>query len=148
MTAFWDIALCSLAEVDWRFRGAYSLHHQGDIGRSTHLWTHACRKRWLKWVPSAWGYSWVTCLRVHKYGGLVLQVECWAWGWRPHPVKILSSGHPRKAMARKGLSCQWRRIISETSVYFSKTTRRFFPEGYHLHTRRRVNLKSPFHLLH
>jgi hypothetical protein len=21
---------------------------------------HACRKRRLKWVPSAWGYSWVT----------------------------------------------------------------------------------------
>jgi hypothetical protein len=22
--------------------------------------THACRKRRLKWVPSAWGYSWAT----------------------------------------------------------------------------------------
>jgi hypothetical protein len=22
--------------------------------------THACRKRWLKWVPSAWRYSWDT----------------------------------------------------------------------------------------
>jgi hypothetical protein len=22
--------------------------------------THACRKRRLKWVPSAWGHSWVT----------------------------------------------------------------------------------------
>jgi hypothetical protein len=22
--------------------------------------THGCRKRRLKWVPSAWGYSWAT----------------------------------------------------------------------------------------
>jgi chloride channel 2 len=26
---FWDVAPCSLTEVDWRFRGAYCLHHQG-----------------------------------------------------------------------------------------------------------------------
>jgi hypothetical protein len=30
MTAFWDIAPCSLIEVDRHFRGAYCLHHQGD----------------------------------------------------------------------------------------------------------------------
>jgi hypothetical protein len=30
MTAFWDTAPCSLVEVDRRFRGAYSLHYQGD----------------------------------------------------------------------------------------------------------------------
>jgi hypothetical protein len=30
MTAFWDIALCSLVEVDQLFRGAYCLHHQAD----------------------------------------------------------------------------------------------------------------------
>jgi hypothetical protein len=29
-----------------------------------------------------------------------------AWGCQPHPVKILLSGNPRKAMAHKGLSCQ------------------------------------------
>jgi hypothetical protein len=29
ITAFWDVALCSL-RVDQRFRGAYCLHHQGD----------------------------------------------------------------------------------------------------------------------
>jgi hypothetical protein len=29
MTAFWDIAPCSLVEVDRRFRGANYLHHQG-----------------------------------------------------------------------------------------------------------------------
>jgi hypothetical protein len=29
MTAFWDIAPCSLG-VDWRFRSADCLHHQGD----------------------------------------------------------------------------------------------------------------------
>jgi hypothetical protein len=31
MTAFWDIAPCSLVEVDRHFRGAYCLHHQGDL---------------------------------------------------------------------------------------------------------------------
>jgi hypothetical protein len=30
MTAFWDIAPCSLVEVDRRFRSAYCLHHQGE----------------------------------------------------------------------------------------------------------------------
>jgi hypothetical protein len=28
-TAFWDVARCSLIEVDWRFRGAYCLPHEG-----------------------------------------------------------------------------------------------------------------------
>jgi hypothetical protein len=30
MTAVWDIASCSLVEVDRRFRGTYCLHRQGD----------------------------------------------------------------------------------------------------------------------
>jgi hypothetical protein len=30
MTALWDTELCSIKEVDRCFRGAYSLHHQGD----------------------------------------------------------------------------------------------------------------------
>jgi hypothetical protein len=29
-----------------------------------------------------------------------------------------------------------------TSVYFNEITRRYIPEGYHLHTRHRKNLKS------
>jgi hypothetical protein len=29
MAAFWVTALCSLVEVDRRFRGAYCLHRQG-----------------------------------------------------------------------------------------------------------------------
>jgi hypothetical protein len=35
-TAFWDIAPCSLVEVDQHFRSAYCLHHHPDEG-STHL---------------------------------------------------------------------------------------------------------------
>jgi hypothetical protein len=31
MTAFWDIALCNLVEVDRHFRGAYCLRHQKCI---------------------------------------------------------------------------------------------------------------------
>jgi hypothetical protein len=30
MTAFWDVAPCSLVEVYGRLRGSYCLHHQGD----------------------------------------------------------------------------------------------------------------------
>jgi hypothetical protein len=30
MVAFWNIAPCSLVEVDWRFRSAYCCYHQGD----------------------------------------------------------------------------------------------------------------------
>jgi SNF family Na+-dependent transporter len=35
MTALWNIALCSLVEVDRHFRGAYCLHHQGNEAVST-----------------------------------------------------------------------------------------------------------------
>jgi hypothetical protein len=27
---FWDVAPCSHVEVDWHYRGAYCLHHQGN----------------------------------------------------------------------------------------------------------------------
>jgi hypothetical protein len=30
MTAFWDMASCSIAEIDRPFRGTYCLHNQGD----------------------------------------------------------------------------------------------------------------------
>jgi hypothetical protein len=44
MTALWDTAPYNFVEVDWRFRGAYCLHHQGDEphcpdnGGNRHLW--------------------------------------------------------------------------------------------------------------
>jgi len=38
MTAFCNIAPCSLVEVDRRFRGYYCLHHQGDDWGSTQVW--------------------------------------------------------------------------------------------------------------
>jgi hypothetical protein len=31
MTAFWDTTPYSVVDVDRRFRGAYCLHHQGDV---------------------------------------------------------------------------------------------------------------------
>jgi hypothetical protein len=31
MTAFWEMSLCSLAEVNRRFRGAYCLHRHPDV---------------------------------------------------------------------------------------------------------------------
>jgi hypothetical protein len=30
ITAFWNIAPCSLEEVEWRFRSAYCLYYQSD----------------------------------------------------------------------------------------------------------------------
>jgi hypothetical protein len=37
--SFLDIAPCSLVVVEWHFRGAYYLHHQGDeAGGSRHFW--------------------------------------------------------------------------------------------------------------
>jgi hypothetical protein len=35
MTAFWDVAPCSILELDRRFRCAYCLYHQGDRREST-----------------------------------------------------------------------------------------------------------------
>jgi hypothetical protein len=37
MTVFWDVAPCSLVEIDRRFSGAYCLHHQDDGIDSKHL---------------------------------------------------------------------------------------------------------------
>jgi hypothetical protein len=33
MTVFWNVAPCSLVEIDRRFRDSYCLHHQGDPSR-------------------------------------------------------------------------------------------------------------------
>jgi hypothetical protein len=33
MTVFWDVASYSLAKIDRHCRGAYCLHHQGDVKR-------------------------------------------------------------------------------------------------------------------
>jgi hypothetical protein len=35
MTVFWDVAPCSLVEIDQYFRGAYCLHHQGTHAGAT-----------------------------------------------------------------------------------------------------------------
>jgi hypothetical protein len=41
LSVVWDIAPCSLVGVDWRFRGVYCLHYQGD--QHYHLW-----KQWVR----------------------------------------------------------------------------------------------------
>jgi hypothetical protein len=39
MTVFWDVAPCSLVEVDWLLRGSFDLHHyRPDDGGSKLLW--------------------------------------------------------------------------------------------------------------
>jgi hypothetical protein len=47
--------------------------------------THACRKRSIKWVPSAWGYSWATL------SPGVINTEVWSsrlgvGGWTNNPA--------------------------------------------------------------
>jgi hypothetical protein len=78
---------------------------------------HACRKRRLKWVPSAWGYSWVTL------SPWVTNTEAWpsrlGVGRGTHSPTLYKSCCQeiqrrnsqrlwllREAMAHKGLSCQ------------------------------------------
>jgi hypothetical protein len=47
MIASWDIAPCSL-EVDQRFRGAYCLHHQGDLFQQDHTVLHPTKLFFFK----------------------------------------------------------------------------------------------------
>jgi hypothetical protein len=35
MVAFWDVAPCSLVDIDERFRGAYCLHHQDHTSETS-----------------------------------------------------------------------------------------------------------------
>jgi hypothetical protein len=53
MRAFWDIALCSLVGIDWCFRGAYCLHHQGS-GSSPWWWRQYAPLK--HWSTQTWHY--------------------------------------------------------------------------------------------
>jgi hypothetical protein len=55
MAVLWDVLLCRLVEIDWRFRGAYCLHHHGpddyettrrNVLEDSHL--HTLRRENLK----------------------------------------------------------------------------------------------------
>jgi hypothetical protein len=67
--------------------------------------THACHKRQLKWVPSAWGYSWATL------SPGVINTEAWSsrlgvgrWTNDPAPYKGYCYETPKgEARARFGL---------------------------------------------
>jgi hypothetical protein len=48
MTAFWDIAPCSLVEVGRRFRGVYCLHHQE--------WDYTAQ--YPRWLSSSYSPPW------------------------------------------------------------------------------------------
>jgi hypothetical protein len=68
VTAFWNIMLCSLVEIDWRFRGAYCLHNQGPDCETTWCYIpEGCylhsQRRWkttskVKWVPARKKLEW------------------------------------------------------------------------------------------
>jgi len=76
--------------------------------------TAACagRKRQLKWVPRAWGYSWATLPGGYKYGGLALQVAGTSSGRQPITVKKmlgkLNCGFRKVSLS--GIELGWKRI--------------------------------------
>jgi hypothetical protein len=65
MKVFCDVAPCSLVGADRRFRGAYSLHLQGDDGGSRHLWNVGTLQRgYTALCPIRLSYS--NCMQQHK----------------------------------------------------------------------------------
>jgi hypothetical protein len=64
---FWDVALRRHVEVDWRFRGAYCLHHE-VIHRSVHHWNvcplqHVCTAlNFILTAVRSWNLA--SCIRV------------------------------------------------------------------------------------
>jgi hypothetical protein len=83
-----------------------------------------------------------SCIRSspwHLHGGSgsaflsFMKKFCWRWQLSGMLRRVVSSVIALMMEAVR---------TSETSVYFSETTRRLFPESWHLHTRRRKNLLS------
>jgi hypothetical protein len=60
MTALWDIVLCSLVEVDQRFRGVYCLHRQRDHRQSSSRLYGAISQKAV-----IFKYNWETLLLAH-----------------------------------------------------------------------------------
>jgi hypothetical protein len=62
MTAFWNIAPCSVVEVGRRFRGAYCFHHQGDeynlIRKNTLIKEAVLLNIWTRY----WAVNLIACL--------------------------------------------------------------------------------------
>jgi hypothetical protein len=56
MTAFWDIAPCSLVEVDRRFRGQYYLSRP-DYGGSTHIRNIRILRHYIVLYPRRLSFS-------------------------------------------------------------------------------------------
>jgi hypothetical protein len=50
--ASWDTAMCSLVEVDRRFRGTYCIHHQGD--KSVYI-----NETTRHYIPEDWHLEWL-----------------------------------------------------------------------------------------
>jgi hypothetical protein len=82
---------------------------------------HACRKRRLKWVPSVWGYGWVSL-----YPG-VTNTEAWSsWGlgvgliapsWK-HPVVRKSKEGYGPEMAVIPMMTIWYQVVFYISVLY------------------------------
>jgi hypothetical protein len=85
--------------------------------------THACCKRWLKWVTSAWGKAGSPCLlrsQIRRPGP-----PGWGFGicWQPHPIEILLSGNRRKAMVHDMPPCQrWWKYVRIRVSYLTVST--------------------------
>jgi hypothetical protein len=85
MNVFWDIAPCSLAEVDWRFRGSYCVRHQGNDygpkdGQSTNLWNVGLVQRdntalYPRRLPSLYSMPWEPPISLMYYWFLWRRTE-------------------------------------------------------------------------
>jgi hypothetical protein len=143
MTAFWDKAPCSLVEVDWHFRDAYYLHHQGndclDDGGRTHLHEttrcyipqgchlHTCQWENLKshlfttqqWITRK--KTWRSPLHICTAHTLLVA---------PSTATLLHSNRRHNVML---LHIRWN-MLAPLLTNFNVTTRRYIPEDFILAT--------------
>jgi hypothetical protein len=85
--------------------------------------THACRKRRLKWVPSAWGIAGHLVSGGHKYGGLVLQVGRLGAGLTIQPLKMVftTKGRPRPDLGCRAIWWWLLVLVIVRTVVFVKS---------------------------
>jgi hypothetical protein len=63
MAVLWDVASCILVDIDLRFRGAYCLHYQGNVGGNKYLWNvdqylPDCTVQHPRRLPSSYSSPW------------------------------------------------------------------------------------------
>jgi hypothetical protein len=84
MTAFWNIAPCSVVELGRRFRAAYCFHHQGDEYNLIRKNTLIKEAVLLNILTRYWAVNLIACLTFAIGRAMVrLLVACLSLGSRP-----------------------------------------------------------------